>query len=135
MKKRMTLDVTIGKIGFNVMNNRVYLTVHECPEADKDICDPGATIYPRKSYRSGSSGFWLFWEKNDLLHGIYKDMRDNPNSNDHDVALVEPFLKLILMIRADKWTEPFDRDRLKWLQYWAAKAVELYGKEAGIQFS
>lgn len=120
----MTLDVTIGR--------KLKDDVVQCPDSDKDICNPNLTNHPREAYRSGSSDFWSFWRRRGLAD-IYLSMRKNPNSNDIDIALLKPFIKRINALK-----EPLsiiDKDRLKWLKYWSNKATELCGEEAAIMFS
>lgn len=101
----MTLDVIIGrlKINWDESNQRAYedeeivslnlnsvADVEPCPESEKNICDPNNTIYPKRSIRSGSTGFWRFWRVVDKLDKIYKMMRVHPGSNDTDIALLKP---------------------------------------------
>ena len=63
------------------------------------------------------------------------NMRKHPWTNDFDRAKLKPFAEGILAISESEFTQEDDKDRLRWLQYWVAKAVELYGDEAGITFS
>ena len=62
-------------------------------------------------------------------------MRKHPNTNDLDIAKLKPFAEEISKIKEADFTNAIDKDRLKWLQYWTLKAVELYGENAGVQFS
>jgi hypothetical protein len=141
----MTLDVTIGEIigagpynGGDIRvkvygdNHEIIADVKQCPKADKDICDKGLTLWPRESYRSGSSAFWDFFTDGPLCE-LYLKMRNYPGSNDWDVAYLAPVADEITNIK--EFGDEVDRDRLKWLKYWVAKAVELYGNKAGIQFT
>ena len=138
----MTLDVTIGEAVIEDYDDDEHLTVYvgvqECPKAKKDICGQGKkrlTVWPREAYRSGSTGFWEFFRKNNALCKLYERWRENPESNDCDVARIKPVLKAVLSIKRGSFKTELDKDRLKWLQYWCKKAVRLYGKNAAIQFS
>jgi len=126
----MTLDITIGKI------SKDGKSVEECPKADHDITSPSLSHWPRESYRSGSTGFWDFWlHKNDVLNTVYMELRKHPYTNDWDVVKLAPVADKIALVKESEFSEPDDIDRLRWLQYWTKKAVELYGEEAGISFS
>ena len=125
----MTLDVTIGKL-----KGTRYLT--QCPNSETDVSNPRLSHWSREAYRSGSQGFWNFWmHQNAKLATIYMNMRKHPWTNDFDRAKLKPFAEGILAISESEFTQEDDKDRLRWLQYWVAKAVELYGDEAGITFS
>jgi hypothetical protein len=125
----MTLDVTIGKL-----KGTQY--IEQCPNSETDISDPKLSWYLKESYLSGSTGFWEFWLNSNLsLREIYLKMRKHPFTNDRDQAKLKPFLNDIIAIPESAFTIPDDIDRLRWLKYWAAKAVELYGDKAWISFS
>jgi hypothetical protein len=125
----MTLDVTIGKL-----KGTRYLD--QCPNAETDISNPKLSYWSRESYRSGSTEFWSFWlNKNAKLAKIYMNMRKNPWTNDFDRSKLKPFEKEILSIPESEFPDEVDKDRLRWLKYWVAKAIELYGDKAGITFS
>lgn len=134
----MTLDVTIGKFKIkNPTRNDVkdyesanainFMSVVACPISKEPICEQSA--WPCESYRSGSTGFWNFFEKQ--LPKLYKKMRFNPNTNDKDIAFIKPILK---EINALPNPVDDDADRMKWLKYWCNRAVELYGIRAAIEF-
>ena len=137
----MTLDVAIGKVTRHEeprdeelgVGIKQFFDVEECPDADFDVCNPENTIYPRESYRSGSSGFWKFWTDNPKLNEIYTRMRED--KSDIDISYLKLVLKDIQKLKPEDATGEGDHDRLKWLQYWSKKAVELYGSDAGIKFS
>lgn len=139
----MTLDVTIGYVEPNTepYDDQIHpsFDVIQCPNADHDVCNPEYTMDAKESYRSGSfgeDGFWAFWKRKSLkLSAIYFEMRENPDSNDRDVAYLKPFIERINAIPESDFTEAVDLDRLKWLKYWVNKAIELYGDKAGIMFS
>lgn len=132
----MTLDVTIGKIILrqDEDNGRAYVWIKQCPGADFDVSPKKYTLSPREAYRSGSTSFWQFWRKNDLLGQLYEEMRTHPNSNDFDATYLEKYVERINQLEENSFESELDQDRLKWLKYWVNKAVELYGKEAGITF-
>ena len=132
----MTLDISIGKIVIEQdENGRAYIWVKRYPDADFNVCNPKATITPKEAYRSGSTAFWQFWKKNDKLATIYERMREYPDSNDSDVTFLKSYVDDILNLSDALFSNPNDKDRLKWLKHWVKKAVELYGDEAGISFS
>jgi hypothetical protein len=136
----VTLDVSIGKVitERDEETNKPFLAVECCPDATYSIADPTYTLYPKGAYRSGSTTFWEFFLKDSKkLRKIYMSMRKNPFTNDFDVAYLKPYSQQIQSLRIKDFREnnKLTRDRLKWLQYWTKKAVELYGEEAGIMFS
>lgn len=148
----MTLDVKIGKIIIDKLDpdwdescesTVVRPNVEQCPDIDYDLCVPltgspfdrtekGFTCWPRSAYRSGSTPFWDFFRNH--LPEIYNKMRDNPNSNDRDVARIAPLIKDIRALPDDCGSD-IDNDRMKWFKFWCNRAVELYGDEAGVGFS
>lgn len=135
----MTLDVTIGKIIFSEPDPEwdetytVYVDVEQCPDIDYDLCkSPELTLWPRSAYRSGSTGFWKFFE---LKTGnLYYKMRDHPGSNDRDVCRIKPIIDQINQL-PDKTGTDIDDDRMKWLKFWCNRAIELYGDLAGVMFT
>ena len=127
----MTIDVTIGKAVLRNFDNKAYAYVDQCPDADKNICEQEYTLWEKEAYRSGSTGFWEFFFE--AMGEIYNLMRDNPRSNDLDVAYIKPFIKQINSLQTPK--DPYHKDRMKWFKYWCNKAVELYDDDAGIMFS
>lgn len=131
----MTLDATIGKVYVDQYENTPLLRVKECPPSKKDICPKEHTVFPKRAYRSGSSSLWEFFlDKNEELKKIYFEMREHPNSNDLDVKYLKPFANRIYKLKASSFKFASDKDRLKWLKYWARVAIRLYGDEAGISF-
>ena len=136
----MTLDITIGELCLSEEIDylkedpeiRPCLWVRECPELDYDLCDPDATVYPRTSYRSGSTGFWKFCF--DFMDDVYYEMRENPKTNELDIAYIKPFLNRINKL-SDPQDDFYHKDRMKWLKFWCNKAVELYGDRACIMFA
>jgi hypothetical protein len=161
----MTLDVTIGKLTFPdpqtiineilttnespIVEEYQFIYVTQCPNSEIDICDPAVTLWPKESYRSGSTHFWIFFER---LIGIdiYHAMRNYPNSNERDIALIKPLINEINKLNTitrDQIIEMFPElskdqtnidgmvDRLKWFIYWTNKAVELYDDFAAIDFT
>lgn len=146
----MTLDVTIGKIIVEEFNPEypdeviVNVGVEPCPDLEYDLCesmkgDPyggtgtGYTRYPRSPYRSGSTPFWGFFRH--YMPALYKKMRAHPDSNDRDVARLQPVINEINALPDSPLNCACDVDRMKWFKFWCNRAVELYGKEAGIEFS
>ena len=129
----MTLDVTIGKIvtDYDFYGNKPTFWVESCPNAEQNICNSKYTDWPKEAYRSGSTAFWEFFQKQ--VGQIYYDMRDHPNSNDRGVSYIKPFLERINALTESN--DDVDKDRMKWLKYWCNKAVELYDSMAGIMFS
>ena len=74
-------------------------------------------------------------EINYLINEVYYEMRKHPNSNDIDVCRLKPYAKRISCIEIPEINQnSLDADRLKWLKYWTARAVNLYGDKAGIMF-
>jgi len=130
----MTLDVTIGKIIadeiYDDTINPMYW-IKQCPDSETPICDIDHTLWIVEAYRSGSTEFWNFFFNH--VGKMYKEMRSNPNSNDRDVVCITPFLDRINSLNTP--SDPTHADRMKWLKYWCNKAVELYGKEAGMMFT
>lgn len=131
----MTLDVQIGKIIIDHSEGRdklkAFMHVKMCPKAKEDICDPKHTFTPREAFRSGSSGLWNFFQS--YVSDLYFKWRDHPDSNDLDVGFIEPVINEILALKEPDG--PIEKDRMHWLKYWCRKAVELYGKNAGIMFT
>jgi len=127
----MTLDVTIGTVFIERIDNKAYLGVNHCPRETYDVCDPSCTIYPRDAYRSGSTGFHEFFEK--YLYRIYVEMRDHPDTNDQDVAFITQWIDRINELE-DECDESVSSDRMRWLKFWCARAVALYGEDAAIEF-
>jgi len=138
----MTLDVSIGLIKFGKLkkndvadyescNVMRALDIKRCPDSEADICDPERTLSAKEAYRSGSTSFWDFWDN--CTYELYHSMRDYPNSNDTDIAFLKPVIDDINALPDP--TDEGNADRMKWLKYWANKAVELYGDRAGIRFS
>lgn len=125
----MTLDVTIGKI---TVDDSQEEWVEQCPIADHDICKKEHTWWTVESYRSGSSVFREFWEHRCTI--LYFKFQQHPRSNDKDIAQLSPYIDEINAL-PDTLQDKLDADRMKWFKYWANKAVELYGDEAGIMFS
>lgn len=128
----MTLDVTIGKIIINKdENNRAFISIKQCPNSKKHICDKQYTFVPTESYRSGSSGLWNFFKS--YVGDLYFQWREHPDTNDLDIAFIKPVIKKIIKLKDP--VESIEYDRMKWLKYWCQKAVKLYGKNAGIMFT
>ena len=132
----MTLDVTIGKVIVerDEENGHAFVWIEQCPDADFDVSALSFMINPREAYRSGSSSFWRFWRKNDVLGVVYEEMRNNSDTNDMDVIFLEKYVERINQVQENSFDTEVDKDRLRWLKYWVNKAVELYGKDAGISF-
>ena len=138
----MTLDVTIGKVVIEPYDPEykdedgacvAQFSVEPCPELDYDLCiSPGCTLWPREAYRSGSLNFWDFFLKK--IPGVYRKLRYNPTTNDRDVAWIKPIIDEINRLSDDIGTD-IDNDRMKWFKFWCNRAVELYGENAGIEFS
>lgn len=124
----MTLDVTIGEITLEPNG----LNVIECPAADHNICNPAYTLHPKESYRSGSHDFWIFWRT--YCGKLYYIFREHPCSNDPDIAKLKPHIDKINAL-SNQCEDETNKDRMMWFKYWANKAVELYGVNAGIKFS
>jgi len=141
----MTLDVKIGKIVIDPIDPdlkdwiweagscTVRVNIEQCPDLDYDLCPKEHTFAPREAYRSGSIPLWDFFQKGPARK-IYHAMRDNPNSNDRDVARIKPLLDEINKLPDHLGTE-VDDDRMKWFKFWCNRAVELYGDLAGVRFS
>jgi len=127
----MTLDITIGKVCVDRMDNKAYIAVSACPPTSYDVCDSEYTIYPRAAYRSGSVGFHEFFDK--YLNDIYVEMQDHPDTNDQDVAFITHWIDRINVLQ-DQCDEPASTDRMKWLKFWCNRAVALYGEDAAIEF-
>jgi len=133
----MTLDVTIGKVvvDSDEDSGRAWASVEGCPVADFDVSPVATSVTPRESYRSGSTSFQEFWRKNDVLGNLYEHMRDHLDTDDRDVTYLAKYIEKINQLSPVSFDSDVDRDRLHWLQYWVNKALELYGKDAGIMFS
>ena len=131
----MTLDVRIGKAQIKDYDNHFIVDVVKCPELDYDLCKPCFTLWPRESYRSGSTEFWEFFTHNPEIRKIYHQMRDFPDCNDYEVIKIIPFIDKINALSIQDFKKDSHKDRLKWLKFWCKKAIELYGDLAAISFS
>ncbi len=149
----MTLDISFGKIVFKIgkidinedgegsCNADMFLTVEDCPDEKENVCNPEYTLDAKSPWRSGSTEFWHFFSESKRINKIYHLWRNFPESNDRDVCFVKPVLELINELTDsdvfNKNEEVYERnkDRLKWLKFWANKSVELYGEYAGVEFS
>lgn len=129
----MTLDVTIGKITEDTTKSSYKYNVNQMPDADHDICNPAFTIYSKEAYRSGPRGFWEFWEH--YCNELYFKLRDHPHTNDRDVARLQPYIDEINALADECDDDKTSEDMMVWFKYWANKAVEQYGYNAGIKFS
>lgn len=129
----MTLDVCIGKVVIENIENKPVLSVNSCPKSIENVCDINATLWPDESYRSGSREFREFWYN--CVGDLYYQLREHPKSNDVDIAYIKPYLNKIISLSDECNYNYFDIDRMKWLKYWCKVAVELYDDEAGICFS
>ena len=125
----MTLDVIIGKLTYTAGD--YDLDIEECPPESYDVCDPEYTIYPRRAYRSGSTGFWDFFFH--YVGSTYMWMRHYPDSNDQEVVALNTFIDEINAL-PDNCNDSGHNDRMKWFKFWCNRAVELYGDTAGIKF-
>jgi len=128
----MTLDVTIGQLAIIKENNRAMLWVSACPSETVAICDIEYTLWPNEAYRSGSSEFRQFFREE--LGQMYNAMREHPDTNDIDIAYIEPFIERINDL-PDECEDDANIDRMKWFKFWCNRAVELYGEDASIMFS
>lgn len=55
--------------------------------------------------------------------------------NDAECIQIKPFIKRILALNSKDFCHAACKDRLKWLQYWCKKAIELYDEDAAISFT
>lgn len=127
----MTLDVKIGRRVTIKLDGEQIINVRECPITYHDVCKLEYTLWPRESFRSGSSGFWEFWKN--CVGTLYYQMRKHHSSNDLDIAFLKPLLEDINKL-ADNCRGEIDKDRMKWFKFWANRAVRLYGDDACIAF-
>lgn len=133
----MTLDVMIGRIQKRYWWSQEK-TVAMCPPLDYDLCNSGglfddhpegSTAWPRESYRSGSSCFRDFFMRRPL-QGFYLSIY----IHERDIHVLAPYGEMIRSLQKGMFPRQ-DWDRLKWLQFWTKRAIELYGDKAGISFS
>jgi hypothetical protein len=128
----MSLGVAIGKRITEKRGEKDVEGVQCCPDADQDICDPEFTRWSKESYRNGTGDFWHFWEHH--VGSLFQRMSvGNLNSAGEPLAQLKPILDEINQL-PDDFVKRVDQDRMKWLKYWANRAVELYGDEAYITF-
>ena len=139
----MTLDVTIGKIEIfreykeddDYEKYDRYLVVNtivvECPDLDYDLCSSNHTMWPRKSWRSGNTSFFIgFFESylpETYQRFVYKDKWESVS-----VAFLQPVIEEIKALKIP--LPPIQADRMKWFKFWCERAVDLYGENAGIMF-
>lgn len=136
----MTLDVKIGRLMIHKEGNEEVEGIRTCPMTYHDVCNPEFTLWPRESYRSGSSGFWEFWEK--IVGKLYHQMRRYPRTNDYELYPLKQIIDEINKLpnsqfeqHGIKVIDDIDFDRLKWFKFWSNRAVNLYGEDAYISFS
>ncbi len=123
----MTLDVTIGR--YERIQDKII--VKQCAPVHFDVCQHEFTLWEREAYRSGSTGFYEFFKY--CVGSLYYSIRSFPNSSDQEIIKLWPIIDKIQNLSIPDDT--LDKDRMVWLKYWTKRAVDLYGKEAAIQFS
>lgn len=127
----MTLRVTIGEIYKG--NESDALTVQPCPSTEKNMVKSKHTTHPNEAIRDGSD-LWLFFRVPPLIT-IFKAFNGGKSPGEYPVTIpLQKIAKDIAAIQID-FEDEIDRDRLRWLKYWTAKAVKLFGERAGIEFS
>ncbi len=123
----MTLDVTIGK--YERIQDKIILK--ECAPVHFDVCQREFTLWVREAYRSGSTGLFEFFQY--YVGSLYYSIRSFPESNDTEIIKLWPIIGDIQKLPMP--SNALDKNRMIWLKFWTKRAVDLYGKEAAIQFS
>lgn len=127
----MTLKVTIGEIYKG--NESEELTVNPCPSMNKNMVKSAYTTHPKEAIRDGSD-LWLFFQLPPLIT-LFPKFNGGRSLGEYPVTIpLQPIAKNINaleLVLEDK----SNQERLRWLKYWTAKAVQLFGERAGIEFS
>lgn len=146
----MTIDITIGKIiakkpkksiidRINELDHYSYKTtielidfvdIEQCPD-EEDGCTENDTDWPKSAFRSGEiKALSEFFRE--VMPDLISEIRPI-KSSDTQIARIQPYLDRVNGLKYNGDSKQHYM-RLQWFKFWCNRAVELYGKDAGIEF-
>lgn len=134
----MTVDIGFGILVEEIeeMDGEMY-RYNSCQfpgvQKEDDGTNQEYTIYAGFPTRSMATlGFYDWMRSNPDVAALIKKL-GKPGTNDfHYHLLTDEVVELVSKLRRGR--SDLDRDRIKWLKYWAKRAKEQFGDEAIVAF-